>query len=62
MQHYTNLMNFIIAGFWHSILFNYKYVCTVQTPDVFLLLCIQLQHRNYFKQNLTLKVLKKYPE
>lgn len=59
MQHYTSLMNSIIAGFWYSILFNHKYICTVQAPDVFLLLYIQLQHRNVFKRNLTLTVLKK---
>lgn len=59
MQHYTSLMNSLVAGFWYSILFNHKYVCTVQAPDVFLLLCIQLQHRTDFKQNLTLTVFKK---
>lgn len=59
MQHYTSLMNSIIAGFWYSVLLNYKYVCTAQAPDVFLLVYIQLQHGNYFKQDLMLLVSEK---
>lgn len=50
-------MNSIIAGFWYSTLFSYK--CTAQAPDVFLHVYIQLQQRNYFKQDLTLLISKK---
>lgn len=63
IQHYTSLMNSIIAEFWYSILLNYKYVCTTQAPDVFLLVYIQLQHKNDFKQDLILLVSEKnYPQ
>jgi len=59
IQHYTSLMNSSITGFCYSVLLNYKYVCTAQAPDVFLLVYSQLQHKNYFKQDLTLLVSEK---